>query len=150
MNNEKINILIEKYFEGSATVSEERLLLKTLLEMPQDEPLIKETLAVMGYSSMIPRKEKKRRLALLTPGFAAAVVIGLVFGLGVVLNLRNVDTPVGECFAYVGGNRIESEAVVEGLVESDLRDMAIASKEVDHQINIDMGEFRGMFNLQNQ
>lgn len=144
MNRDELHILIERYFDGDTTPEEEKSLLATLLSMPPGDEEADEALAVMGYARLKPRKEIAVRRRNFTGIAAAAVAMVLVaFGLTLYFSTPHIDA--GECYAYVGGERIESEEVIRALMADQLEEMSEASEDVSRQITDDLDDFRGLF-----
>lgn len=143
MNRENIHILIERYFEGETTPVEEKELLNILLTLPPGDPEVEETLAVMGYSRMIPKRN--------SPGHhnwwkyaVAAVMLPIIIAIGFSIFHSHDSANINECYAYIGGERIENEAIIRSLVTSQLEEMSIASDEINSQIATDLSDFHGL------
>lgn len=146
MNIEELHKEIERYFEGESSVAEERALRRALLEMrPGDDPLADEALAVMGFGALsgVSAPKTRQRKGWWRVASAAAVVAGLALFLSLTFRLASSDSQ--ECFAYVGGERIENEEFVRNLMMEQLNDIQEARTDVDDQINTDFEDFRTAF-----
>lgn len=144
MDKEKLYILIGRYFEGDTSRDEEQELLKQLLAEPAGDAAIDEALAVMGYARTKPAKKGLAKRRLITASSAAAAVAA-VLAVGAFLMPKHTE---GECFAYIGGERVESEEIVRSLMADQLGEMSEASDEVARQVATDFDDFRDAFDFE--
>lgn len=118
LSQQQLEALIESYFEGTTTPSDEMELRWQLAHTPHRSNTIDEAAAVMSYFAMASRHEQQRqrtlsRRRMLTS--AAAVALALSAGTAAVAILNR---PNGECYAYVNGKRVDSVEVVLDLIDA--------------------------------
>lgn len=143
-NTQYWKMLEERYFDGTATDEEERLLLR--FAATTTDPAFHELQAVLGFVCAERRQSKaerrqskaerrKRRMAVFR--YAAAAVI---LAVGVAAILRSVSTepfPAAaeeDIVAYVGGQRITDEAEILSLMNSTLEAMGTDTDIADQQL----------------
>lgn len=131
-------MLEERYFDGTATDDEERLLLR--FAAATTDPAFRELQAVLGFVSAERRQSKtarSRRRAVILRYAAAAVVF---LAVGITALLRTVSTvslstaPEENIVAYVGGQRITDETEVISLMNSTLQAMGTDTDIADQQL----------------
>lgn len=130
-------MLEERYFDGTATDEEERLLLH--FAATTTDPAFRELQAVLGFVCAERRQSKsvrsKRRMALFR--YAAAAVL-LAVGTTTILRTIGTEsfstTPEEDIVAYVGGQRITDEAEIISLMDSTLLAMGTGTDIADQQL----------------
>ena len=144
-NTQYWKMLEERYFDGTATDEEERLLLR--FAATTTDPAFHELQAVLGFvcaersQSKAERRQskaerRKRRMAVFRYAAAAAVILAV----GVAAILRSVSTeplPAAaeeDIVAYVGGQRITDEAEILSLMNSTLEAMGTDTDIADQQL----------------
>lgn len=148
MNRETLHILIEKYFEGETTVEEERTLLEALLSYPPGDDEVDEALAVMGYTRQQQARQRvSRSRVFLKIASAAAILIIAVIGISVYFSETRLSASES-CYAYIGGELIENEAVIDKIIASQLEEIGEVSDSVNLQIDNDLIDFRNIPDLE--
>lgn len=147
MNEKELHILIERYFDGDTSVTEERRLLDALLSHPPGDREVDEALAVMGFARVVVPAEMTARRLFKRIMTAAAVVLLVISAAGAFfLTTSQSSAPQSECYAYVGGERIEDKNQIESIMKIQMCDMGDAADEVEKQLAEDLGDFKGLFN----
>lgn len=131
-------MLEERYFDGTATDEEERLLLR--FAATTTDPAFHELQAVLGFVCAERRQSKaarrKRRKAVFR--YAAAAVVVLAVGVTAILHSVSTElistAPEEDMVAYVGGQRITDEAEILSLMNSTLQDMGTDIDIADQQL----------------
>lgn len=144
--------LIDRYFEGELSREDERMLRSELLRLTDPDNIEREALAVMSYSLFNAdkrgRKEEPRsgkdvahlrRHRWLTYT-AAAVIAVAVMTVGV--TLLTGSSVKSDCYAYIGGERIDDRETVMRILDSQLDEMKEASEGISREIESDLGDFR--------
>ncbi len=131
---QQLTELIERYFEGSTTIAEERQLRHLLADSSIDTPLANEARAVMGYSLAKPQlqaklAQRKPVHTWLNVAACLAVLIG-ISSVCYVSNQRHSD----ECIAYLNGKEISNQQVVTNMMLSDIADVADANADLEAEI----------------
>lgn len=138
-------LLEERYFAGTATDEEERLLLR--FAATTRDPAFRQLQAVLGFvcaerrqAQAAPKKPASKFLRP-TPKFywraAAAVVL---IALGTTTALRTIDsmqrnmTADESLVAYVGGKRITDKEQVISLMDSTMQAMGTGTDIADQQL----------------
>lgn len=138
----KVNELIEGYFEGTLSQDEENALKVFLASEEGQGPEYDEIRAVMGYfaagraveilrSHPLPQNDRKmwRRIA------AIAASLAIIITLGVSLyNKTNV------CVSYVSGQKITDKEVVMNDVDNILADLLSNRTDMEEQLTGIFGE----------
>lgn len=143
MDRDRLNILIDRYFDGELSVAEEHCLLEELLRFPQGDEEIDSALAVMGYARMPNGKRKGGTWNHRMFRWAAAAVVAGVVAVAAIVPYA-VNSSASDCYAYVDGKKIVDKNEIEQLVSSDLSDMGDASEDVALQVNDDLNDFKGL------
>ena len=130
--------LEERYFAGTATDEEERLLLQ--FAATTSDPAFRPLQAVLGFVCVERRQTKtarrRRRMGALRYAAAAAVLLAV----GVTTILRTISTaPLTATaeeglVAYVGGQRVTDEAQIIALMNSTLETMGDETDMVELQL----------------
>ena len=144
METKTLHSLIDKYFDGSATLSEEHQLREALLQLTAEQigadRKAQEALAVMSFAMSTPAAEpvvktSGRRHTVghlrLVASVAAAVMI--LFSLVSVFLGDNL-MPECHCFASVNGERVEDVSVAFSMMAEQLQAAGDASADVDSQL----------------
>lgn len=131
-------MLEERYFDGTATDEEERLLLH--FAATTTDPAFRELQAVMGFVCAERRQSKsvrsKRKMAVFR--YAAAAAVLLAVGTTSILHTISAEsfstTPEEDIVAYVGGQRITDEAQIITLMDSTLLAMGADTDIAEQQL----------------
>ncbi len=130
-----IHQLIERYFDATADLDEERELRALLAKVNASTPLIEEARAVIGFAAVERNLNRKKRTGRVTAvrwmSMAASVAVALA--VGTVLMLRSQDRVVDRCIAYNGLNENTDVDMVMSLMGDQLQiiDDAAAMFEAD-------------------
>lgn len=131
-------MLEERYFDGSATDEEERLLLH--FAATTRDPAFRELQAVLGFVSAERRQRKsvRRRRRMVVFRYAAAAMVFLAVGITTMLSTFSTDdfstAPEEDIVAYVGGQRIIDEAQIITLMDSTLLAMGTDTDIAEQQL----------------
>ena len=142
MTDKNLHSDIERWFDGDMTVAEERALRKRLLSFEDHDETVDEALAVMGFSGIRQRKSKRMTY---WKGIAAASIVALT-GFGLYSLMVSSGMKETECYAYVGGERIDNQAAVLQLMENQLGEMASATTDISREVEDELEDFRVIFN----
>ncbi|MGN1245825.1 MAG: hypothetical protein ACI4UN_04250 [Muribaculaceae bacterium] len=144
-NDERLDALIQRYFDAETTLEEEAELRRAVAH--REEPKYDEIRAVMGYfaakraereAAVVPLEAVSRRRFLWLRAVAAAAVVALVATVGI--NLMQQRAESNTCYAVVGGVRIDDEAQVLSLMQSNLCDIGAAASEADASVQSQMAD----------
>lgn len=131
-------MLEERYFDGTATDEEERLLLQ--FAATTTDPAFRELQAVLGFVCAERKQHKtarrKRSMGLIRHA-AAAVVLLAIGATAVVRTVNTVSLTDGGSegmVAYVGGERITDEAQIISLMDSTLQSMGTGTDIAEQQL----------------
>lgn len=131
-------MLEERYFEGTATDEEERLLIH--FAATTTDSAFRELQAVLGFVCAERRQSKsvssKHRTAVFRYAAAAAVLlaVGTTAFLHTVSTVSIFTAPEEDIVAYVGGQRVTDEAEVISLMNSTLQAMGTDTDIADQQL----------------
>ena len=136
---ERIDEIIERYFEATLS-EEEETALKAFLVSPEGQaPEYDEVRAVMGYfaTGRVVRQANQRRLSIRPWMKVAAVAacMALIFTLGV--NLYNKDNV---CVSFVGGQKVTDKEIVMNDVDNILSDLLADRVDMEEQLVNIFGE----------
>ena len=145
MDKNNIHRLIARYFEAETSVEEEHLLLKMLLRSRDEDPLVDEALAVMGYTSLAP-SQKNKTLWLKKKFIIPAAAVVLIFSTAVFWFAANHNGTKYKCYAYMDGIRIENQAEIASLIKSQLNEVAGAGLSIEKGISDDLEDMRQALN----
>lgn len=159
MTSENLHSLINRYFEGDTTTSEEELLKQALTDdrFCNDE-LANEALAVLSYSAVSApyckndterylRQESKTRLKTSKTRLIIRYVAAACIATALIIPVwHRLTMNPGECTAYVNGIRIDDDDIVTSLMISQLSDAAQASTQIEADINSDLSQIATAFN----
>lgn len=138
MTRDRLEALIERYFEGETTADEEALLRCELANDRWHDVATDEARFVMGYYSLaktLRNSSKNRgRTWLREWAVAASIAILLMAGVG----LRKLSN--SQCTAWVGGKAIHDQEQVMNLITADLDAMQGVGDELqgDMMVQIEM------------
>lgn len=140
----QIHELIERYFEATATETEERQLRHLLATTKFLTPEIEQARAVIGfYAASKEVNQKKRKRTINLPRIAAAVAIAAVSATAGTLFFSGNETE-NRCIAYVGGVEITDQARILSIMHEDLQLLGDAADnietELDNELSIIAGE----------
>lgn len=141
MSNNKMNdstsrrdliaALEEKYFDGTASIEEERLLRRLTAEGAAPE----DAAAVVSYVARVAAQKRVRRRNPLLLRAACSVAVLLAAGwAGWHFTAQDKSDASAECVAYIGTERIDDEEQVMRMMEQDLALMADASGAFDDDV----------------
>lgn len=130
--------LQDRYFAGTATDEEERLLLQ--FAATTTDPAFRPLQAVLGFVCAERRQIKtiRRRRRMTVMRYAAAAVV--LMAVGVTALLRTISmapltaAPEDGLVAYVGGQRVTDEAQIIALMNSTLETMGDDTDIVEQQL----------------
>lgn len=131
-------MLEERYFDGTATDEEERLLLH--FAATTTDPAFRELQAVLGFVCAERRQSKSVRSRRRTAVFRYAAAAAVLLAVGTTAILHTVSagsfatTPEEDIVAYVGGQRITDEAEIISLMDSTLLAMGTGTDMADQQL----------------
>ena len=154
MTDSEYKVLINRYFAGDTTVEGERLLLRELLERrPEPGSLEAEALAVMTFGRFqAPASASRRRRRLprmrLWLSTAAAGLLAAFFAVSYFTarhsGVAGFLTGTDECTAWIDGRPVHDETLVADLMRQQLHEAAVASGELDSEVESAMGEIGRM------
>lgn len=134
----KVNELIEGYFEGTLSQDEENALKVFLASEEGQGPEYDEVRAVMGYFAAgraVILSEAKDSIRLWPRITAVAASLAIIITLGVSLyNKTNV------CVSYVSGQKITDKEVVMNDVDNILADLLSDRTDMEEQLTGFFGE----------
>lgn len=134
----KVNELIEGYFEGTLSQDEENALKVFLASEEGQGPEYDEVRAVMGYFAAgraVILSEAKDSIRLWPRITAVAASLAIIITLGVSLyNKTNV------CVSYVSGQKITDKEVVMNDVDNILADLLSDRTDMEEQLTGIFGE----------
>ncbi len=133
----ELELLAERYFDCLLDEEEEAWFLRRLAMTDESSPVIDEVRAVAGYSVAGKHRRSAGAFApvrrMLQVAAAVAVVVAVAIGY-----VNYGEMPEGECYAYVGGQRIEDDDDVFSLMYRDLSALEEASVDVGRDIKTQM------------
>ena len=130
----RLNQLIDRYFDATATEAEERELRLTLATTPLSSEKIDEARAVMGYFAAGRRDgATRRRRKSQWLRAAAAVAAAAVCGGALLTFISDGHTP-NQCVAYIGETEITDSHAVLAMMRSDLAEIGEASQSVQTDV----------------
>lgn len=132
----ELELLAERYFDCILEEEEEERFLRLLAMTDMSSPVIDEARAVAGYCVAGKQRSAKtfvpvKRLL----HVAAAIAFIIMAGVGYI---SYGEMPEEECYAYVGGQRIEDDDDVFGLMHHDLSVLEEASADVGLDVRTQM------------
>ena len=130
----RLNQLIDRYFDATATEAEERELRLTLATTPLSSEKIDEARAVMGYfaagrSVGATRSRSKSQWLRAAAAIAVAAVCGTAL-----LTYHPGDKVADQCVAYIGETEITDSHAVLAMMRSDLAEIGEASQSVQTDV----------------
>lgn len=144
METKTLHSLIDKYFDGSATLTEERQLREALLQLSAEQicadPKAQDALAVMSFAMSTPAAEpgvktSGRRHTLGHLRFVASVAAAVMILFSMVsVFLGDSLMPASHCFASVNGERVEDASVAFSMMAEQLQAAGEASADFDSQL----------------
>ncbi len=144
MKHKELYHKIDRYFDGELSSHEERQLLKELLPLEGQDPLVDEALAVM-LASRLPAKlsNRKRHPMRLMAGIAAAVVA--IFAIGVLIHYPTHSRNSG-MIAYVGGEKVENPKEIMNIIDNQLSDIGESSEFFAQTVSADLDDICSALN----
>ena len=135
-NQDELEQLINRYFDGETSVQEEQILQEALAHCPWSSATIDEARFTMGYfiahrqeAQRTSKKNFRRQLI----GIAASIAIILAVG-GYAL-WHNHQQQDEVCIAYVNGMVVDDNDKVMALVANDLSKIDNAANAMTHQLS---------------
>ena len=135
-NQDELEQLINRYFDGETSVQEEQILQEALAHCPWSSATIDEARFTMGYfiahrqeAQRASKKNFRRQLI----GIAASIAIILAVG-GYAL-WHNHQQQDEVCIAYVNGMVVDDNDKVMALVANDLSKIDNATNAMTHQLS---------------
>lgn len=137
----KVNELIEGYFEGTLSQDEETALKVFLASEEGKDPEYDEVRAVMGYfaagrsveilrSRSLSQNDRKHDSAIWRRIAAVAASLAIIITLGVsIYNKENI------CVSYVGGQKVTDKEVVMNDVDNILADLLSDRTDMEELLN---------------
>ena len=130
----RLDQLIDRYFDATATEAEERELRLTLATTPLSSEKIDEARAVMGYFAV----SRKNQVDSASRGgswlrAAAAIAVAAVCGTAL-LTYHPGDKVADQCVAYIGETEITDSHAVLAMMRSDLAEIGEASQSVQTDV----------------
>lgn len=142
--------LIEKYYEGAASLEEEEVLVKELLKTQERDQKMEEALGVLAFthfpSREITQNSRPKKYLRVCLRIAAIFVAVLAITSLLLFIPSPEDNEPTECLMYVNGKYVKDPQSVKLLIEQQLNDIKIASNKMDNAIFEDLKEFDGLFN----
>ena len=146
MKTKNIHTLIERYFEGETTLSEERWLHSNLPKMMGESPEIDEALAVMGYAASPDKDSVRRNRPASHRWVAVAASFALILAAGGIYTHYLKTSQKSTFMAYSGGVKIDREEAMQ-LIAAQMEEMSEASKDIKTEVEDDLADFRNIFDL---
>ena len=132
---ERIDDIIERYFEATLS-EEEETSLKAFLASPEGQgPEYDEVRAVMGYfaTGRVVRQTRRPRLTNRIIAVAASLAILLTLGINI-YNKQNV------CVSFVDGMKVTDKEVVMNDVDNILADLLSDRTDMEEQLSDFFGQ----------
>lgn len=145
MKDSELIILIDRYFEGTASLDEERILKEALRECESDNPRVREVKAVMAYIAMcassgspvksrsLPPSDRRsgesRRVKTIILGIAASVAV--LLGLSAYFTILPDDS---RCYTMIACVEDPSRDKAFDLISSQLEAVGEASGDVEEDV----------------
>lgn len=136
--------LIEKYFDATATLDEERQLRAMLADPAFDSAEADEARAVLSVSLVSPPLRTERRLHRRFRPLAVAASLAVLLALGATLLTSRVPEP--DCVAYIGGQRVDNPDRVMEMVNADLSLLGSVQRETATDITNQFSELASAIN----
>lgn len=135
--------LVEKYFDGATSLSEERRLRVLLADTELTGEELDEARAVMGFVLGGKRSTSPRRLNRMLPavGVAASVAVAVTVFASMLTSPSD-----GNVLMYEGGCRITDTHRVLSMVDSDLDAFGAAASDTEQQVSSDLKEISAIWN----
>lgn len=146
MKTNEIHILIERYFEGETTLTEERWLRENLPKMRGESPEIDEALAVMGYAASQDKDSVRRKRPASYRWVAVAASFTLILAAGGIYTHYLKDSQKSTFMAYSGGVKIDRKEAIQ-LIAAQMEEMSEASRDIKTEVEDDLADFRNILDL---
>lgn len=143
MKKEDIHILIERYFEGETTISEERWLRGNLPKMMGKSQEIDEALAVMGYAAASDKDSVKKKRKPSYRWVAVAASLALILAAGGIYTHYLKTSQKSTFMAYSGGVKIDRDEAMQ-LIALQMEEMSDASHDIKTEVEDDLADFRNL------
>lgn len=148
MTTEHLHTQINRYFDGDLSVAEEKYLLGLLLDHQGEDPLVDEALSVMSWTHLQPermtetkpahRNRKRSLKSFAGPMTGIAADMALIACVAVsVFHLRQSEP---QCYAYIDGRYISDPDEVKDLIETQIGEMSLASRQTSDEAIAELEE----------
>lgn len=135
INQQELEQLIERYFDGMTTIEEEDMMRQVLAQCPWKSEVIDDARVVMGYFAAHSEQQQRqatRGMRQRIIGIAASIAIILAVG---AFALWRQQQPSDVCIAYVNGQIVQDNDKVMALVANDLSKMDNAANAMTNQLS---------------
>ena len=140
-NQNELEQLIERYFDGETSIQEEQLLREALANSQWTSETIDEARFAMGYFTTHRQERKEASKFNRSSIIGIAATIAILLTVGIPALSHRWSTPQPEYIAYVNGKVIaNNQEAVMSLIEQDLNNMGMATHEMDNAIADDMND----------
>lgn len=129
----RLNQLIDRYFDATATEAEERELRLTLATTPLSSEKIDEVRAVMGYFALSRKAQARNTSKGVSWLRAAAIAVAAACGTAL-LTYHPGDKVADQCVAYIGETEITDSHEVLAMMRSDLAEIGEASQSIQTDV----------------
>lgn len=147
MTTEHLHTQINRYFDGDLSVAEEKYLLGLLLDHQGEDPLVDEALSVMSWTHLQPERmtetkpahrNRKRSLKSFAGPMTGIAAMALIACVAVsVFHLRQSES---QCYAYIDGRYISDPDEVKDLIETQIGEMSLASRQTSDEAIAELEE----------
>ena len=135
-NQDELEQLIDRYFDGETSVQEEQQLRETLANCPWCSEVIDEARFTMGYFATHKQQRTPTTVTVSKrfryTAIAASIALLLAMGTGYLWKHQQAQNM---CVAYVNGKVIQNEKEVLSLMHNDLNDMGNATQGLAEQLS---------------
>ena len=134
-NQQELEQLIERYFDGMTTIEEEDMMRQVLAQCPWKSEVIDDARVVMGYFAAHSEQQQRQATHGMRQriiGIAASIAIILAVG---AFALWHQQQPSDVCVAYVNGQIVQDNDKVMALVANDLSKMDNAANAMTDQLS---------------
>ena len=139
ITDERIDELIDRYFDADTTVEEEALLRRAVAH--RTEQKYDAIRAVLGFMAVERARRKPRIRPLRIVAAAAAVAAIATVGIGIAGSVHTVEAEKG-CYAMIDGRRVDDKARVLGIMSMDMGDLHNAAAEAHGSIESPFDDIR--------
>ena len=152
VDNNRLNRLIDKYFEGATSLREETRLRRLLADSRFQGENVDAARAVMGVFAVARQIDgQARSLGIgvsrhrrLSPIASAAASIALLFVASVALTGRAGASDLSKAFAKVGSTTINDPEAISSMMMADLASINEASETIESSIADELSIFEDL------